>query len=390
MKKKRKIVKKRHSFFRKILAPVGKVIATLYKFKCQKFKIKKGEQYLILANHQTLLDPVLVSMSFNKHLYIVSSDHIFNKSLGSRLLQHALSPIKKKKATTDILFIRNMLEISKAGGNILMFPEGNRAWADFQFYIDPAVCKLVRMLNLPVILYNLNGGYGVEPRWSDKKRKGKFYGSIKRVISTEEISEMTNEQLCDCIINGLRVIDSEAGEKYKSKNRAEYRERAVFVCPNCKSEGELKSSGNHITCNSCGLKVEYTEDLLLKSEDKKFKFNKLIDWYDFQREYIKSYKITPLEIIFKDDDVKIIDKTTEKRKLLDVGEMILTDKFFTVGKIKIDIDDISSYSVIGGRKIIVNTQQKSYFIVGNERFNPIKYVLMMNKLSNKINDKYYA
>ena len=387
--KKRKIVKKRHAVYFYLARFIAKIAAKKHNFKYEKFKIKKGEQYFILSNHQTQLDPLLFCLSFNKPLYIVASDHIFNKTIPSKMMQHCFGPIKKKKATVDISFIADCLSVAKQGGSIAIYPEGNRAWADFQFYIDKAIIKLIRKLKMPVLLYNLTGGYGVNPRWGNGLRKGKFFGKVTRVISLEDMSAMTDDELFNAIKDGIKVIDSDSKEKYVSKHRAEYLESELFVCPVCKGVSTLKSHVHSITCEKCGLTVEYTEDLLLKSNEPKFTFNKLVDWYKFQLDFLKDLEIKENEVIYKDENIKFIDKTKLRRKNMGKGELQLTSETITLGKIEIAVKDVISISPVGGTKLIINTNDKSYLIEGHERFNPLKYVLTFNKLLD-LKEKYYG
>ncbi len=388
---KKKIVKKKHTFYFKFLKPVGKYFALTHGFKYQKFKMEKGQNYLIMSNHQTMLDPALMAMSFNRPLYIVASDHIFNKSLPSKLMQRCFGPIKKKKATADISFIVDCVSAAKSGGNVLIYPEGNRAWADFQFYIDRSIVKLVRMLKLPLMLYNLKGGYGVNPRWGNGLRKGEFKGVINKIYTVEQLKSMTDDELYAEIVNDLRVIDSESGNSYKSKVRAEYLERELFVCPICKKESMLVSKGEKVICKNCGLEVEYTEDLKLKSNNKEFSFTKLVDWYKFQLEYIKGYKIpTDSSTIFADENVRFVDKTTERNKKIGKGNVSLNKDAFILGKKQIDVSSIISLTAVGGTKLIVNTKTSSIMIKGHERFNPLKYVLIFNLLRPDLNEKYYG
>ncbi len=388
--KNKKIIKKRHTAYFKLAKPIGKFYAIKHNFKYEKFKMKKGKGYLIMSNHQTLLDPMLMAMSFNRPLYIVASDHIFNKSIPSRAMQHCFGPIKKKKATSDISFIVDCVSVAKKGGNVLIYPEGNRQWADFLFNIDRAIVKLVRMLKLPLMLYNLNGGYGVNPRWGNGLRKGEFTGTIKKVYTVEEIKEMSDDELYKTIVDGLRVIDSERGKTYKSKVRAEYLERELFVCPICKKEHTLVSKGEFVTCNSCGLKVEYTEDLKLKSDNKDFKFTLLVDWYRFQLDYIKNYELKGDDVIYKDAPVKLIEKTTAVRKILANGELTLTKNELKISDFTIPVKDVTSLTVIGGTKLIVNVGDKSVMVKGHERFNPLKYILIFNVIRPDLKEKYYG
>ncbi len=395
MNKNKKYIKKRHRLCFKLARPIAWIIAKKYGLKYKKFPLKKGESYFILGNHQTALDPVFVCLSFDTPVYIVASDTLFNSSLPSKMLRYCFAPIKKRKGGADIECIRNCMKVAKEGGSVALFPEGNRAWADFQIYIDPAVCKLIRLLKLPVALYDFRGGYGVSPRWSAELRKGPFTGEVAEVLTTDMIDAMNDDELYRKILSVLRVIDSESGNLYKAKARAEYLERELFICPKCGGVSTLSSEGHFINCKRCGLSVEYRENLTLASADKEFKFSRLVEWYAFQLEKIKTFSIYKGKsdfVLYSDENVKIYDKTYNKNILLCKGRMTLDGVFLKVGAMRIALDDIEGASVVGGGKLLINTiSDKSYKICGEKRLNVLKYILTFNVLKEKpLEDKYYG
>ncbi len=394
MKKNNKYVKKRHKFYFSVARPIAWILAKKYHYTTKPKKMKKGEQYLILANHQGFLDPVFLALSFKAPVYMMATDSMFTTKWYSRLMMHCFAPIKKRKGIADISCIRTAMQIAKEGGNVALFPEANRAWCDFQFYIDKSICKLVRMLNLPVILFNFQGGYGVNPRWSSNIRKGSHKGVIREILTLEQIDSMTNDQLYNYIVEKLKVIDSDSGQLYKSDKKAEYLERQLFVCPECHSVSTLVSSGNTIHCTHCNLQVNYGENLLLTSENKNFHFKKVVDWYKFQQEFVKNYQVEPNKVIVQDENVELYDKTTENRILCATGKMSLDSQKIQIDNFSIDLKDITSATAINGTRMILNTEEKSYYVIGNERFNGIKYLLFFNILCPQISkhggDKYYG
>jgi DNA-directed RNA polymerase subunit RPC12/RpoP len=184
---------------------------------------------------------------------------------------------------------------------------------------------------------------------------------------------------------------AEDGGEGLGKVSAEYLERELFVCPICKKEHALVSKGNYLTCTACGLKVEYTEDLKLKSDNKAFTFAKLVDWYKFQLDYIKNYELKEgEEVIYQDEPIVAIDKTTAVRKVLARGKLTLTKTSLTIGDLNVLVNDITSLSVIGGTKLAVNIGDKSIMLKGHARFNPLKYILIFNILKPDLKEKYYT
>ncbi len=392
-KNKNTYVKRRHRFFFAAVRPIAYMIAWKYHFRAKKLKLKKGEQYLILSNHQGVLDPVLVALSFKMPVYFVTSDTVFTDKWYSKLLRYTLAPIKKRKSETDINCVRTMRQIVKEGGSICMFPEANRCWCDFQFHIDKSICKMIRMLKMPVVLYNLHGLYGVNPRWSGVVRKGKSCGFPNKVLTWEEICDMSDDELYREVVQNLKVIDSDSGQKFRSPKRAEDLERLLFVCPECGKFSTLHSKGTKISCSACEFEAEYGEDLHLHYPDRK-ETNKVVDLYKKQLDAVRNYEITPSQTIFRDQNVQLWDQSTMEHVLLQSGEMFLDDKALRFGETTILLNTVSSATCVGGRKLVVNADGKSFAVVGDKKFNPVKYVLFFNVLCEQIaakgGDEFYA
>ncbi len=386
---KNKEVLRRHKFYTFIVKIAAILIGKIgYGFKLpKKYKIGKDENVFVISNHQANLDPAFVGLAFNKPLYYVATDTITTTGFIYKLIKHALNPIPKKKGASDPQCVRKILKISKEGGSICLFVEGNRSYAEFQYAIEPSIVKLIRKLNIPIILYNIKGGNGVDPRFAVKPRKGSFTGEVKRRIDPSEYALMSDTELLDAIKEGIRVYDSESGCTYRSRRRAEYLERMFFVCPKCYKTQTLVSKGNTIKCSECSMEIEYTEDLKLKPYDKSIKFERMIDWYDFQKKWVKDYEVGD-GIIFDDGEVELYSSIPEKkRKLISTGKMSLTKDELKIGEYIIDVKTITMSSPINGRNIGIETTGGDYLIKGYDRFNPLKYVLMFNRLDTIQNNK---
>ena len=391
---KKTYVKFRHHFFFAALRPVGHILAWKSNFKAKPIKLEKGQNYLILFNHQSFLDSVYISLTIRGPIYSLMSDAYFSQKWYSRLLFYCLAPIKKRKGYADLACIRTMCKIAKEGGTVALAPEGTRQWNDSVFYIDKAIVKLVRLLKLPLLLYNLRGGYGVKPRWSKERRKGKLTGGVREIIPWEEICAMSDDELHQRIVLGLKVIDSESGELYKSDSRAEYLERELFVCPKCGAASTLYSHGNDVRCERCGLTVTYGENLHLTSADPDFKFDKLVDWYEFQQKYVREYDLDSADVICFDNNVRLYDKTEKERVLVGTGRMVLKKDVLSVGNWQVSTSEIYGGCAQDGDKMSFNVGDRSYLAVGHTRFNCIKYLLFFNRvcelIAQKGGDKHYG
>ncbi|MCR5457247.1 MAG: 1-acyl-sn-glycerol-3-phosphate acyltransferase [Clostridiales bacterium] len=380
----------------KILLPIVRFFSFLYTriflgYRCKdKYKIKKGESVLVLSNHQTDEDPICIITAFDKPVYPVATDNIFSGKFLYKLFTYC-SVIPKSKGKPDFRAVMRMIQYLNDGKSVLLFPEGNRYYAEFQYYITPDFPLLLKRTNATIVIFNMHGGSGVSPRFKNKKRHGPFYGNIQYVLSHDQYSHMKDEDILSVITENLRVFDSESGNKYKSSKRAEYIERMLFCCPKCGKFETIYSKGSHFYCNSCNMSAEFGEDLMIHGIDG---INKLIDFWEYQKKAVREMAVVPGKVIFHDENVKLFDsKPFNEKTEICKGELSLTDSVLQCGNQSFDVNKITSASIVSGRNLVFQYNDNDYTLRGGKRFNPIKYIFAFHKLDTEMQrtgiDKYY-
>ena len=84
---------RRHKRFWKIIRAIATpILKTMYKYSCEVYKDLKGP-YLVLANHNTDLDPGLVALSFPQQMYFVASEHVYRAGFASKVLRYVFEQI---------------------------------------------------------------------------------------------------------------------------------------------------------------------------------------------------------------------------------------------------------------------------------------------------------
>ena len=400
MAKRKKWIKPRHRIIQAIAKLVLWPVCKLkYGITIEKFKEQENRPYLILYNHQTAFDQFFMGISFKGPIYYVATEDIFSMGFISSLLRFAVEPIPIKKQTTDVGAVMNCFRVAKEGGTICMAPEGNRTYSGRTEYINPAVAPLARKLKVPIALYKIEGGYGVQPRWSDKTRKGKMRSYVSEVIMPEEISKMTDEELAERINKGLFVDEAKADAVFESEVRAEFMERAVYVCPFC-GLSEFESHGNEAFCKTCGKTVIYGEDKRITGKDFDFPFEFFGQWYDYQNEFVNNLDLAEYEekAIFRDEATireVVIRKNKkmlrEKAKLALYGDRISVDEG-TENEWILPFSELTAVSVLGKNKLNIYCGTVAFQISGSKRFNALKYVNIYYRWKNikegNINGKF--
>ncbi len=380
-KKKNKWIKTRH----KIITALAHLVLTpytrmRYKPKVVPFKERNGRRFLVLYNHQTALDQFLVAMTFKGPVYYVASEDLFSNGFVSKLLRWAVAPIPIKKQANDSLAVMNCIRVAREGGTIAIAPEGNRTFSGTTEYLKPSIVKLAKVLKMPIAIMRIEGGYGVHPRWSDCVRKGKIKTYVSKVIEVEEIKSLSDDELFNLISKELYVDDYSYIGDYIHKDRAEYLERAMYVCPHC-GLSEFESKGDIIKCKNCEVAIKYMPNKKLVGIDKDFPFDTVKKWYDYQCEFVSNLSIDEyFNKPFYTDSSAFFEVELYKRKKLIAKEATLSvyaDKFivkYSDEEKVLDFAKVSAVSVLGRNKLNIYHEDKVYQFKSGERFNALKYV----------------
>lgn len=381
-KKQKKWIRFRHRVVRNIayviLYPYSRI---KYRIHIEKFKEQKNTPYLILLNHQTPFDQFFVGMSFKGPIYYLATEDIFSMGWLSSLIRYLVAPIPIKKQTSDVKAVKQCIRVAREGGTICIAPEGNRTYSGRTEYMNDSIASLAKMLKLPIALYRIEGGYGAEPRWSDVVRKGKMRGYVSQVIEPDEYKNMSNEELFGIIEKGLYVDEAVADCEFHHKKRAEYLERAMYVCPFC-GISRFESKNEFCECKNCGAKIEYTPTKEIKGVNCEFPFRFVADWYDYQKDFINKLDVNEyISAPIYHDEADVFEVIINKKKvpfksgaqISLYGNKIVFDEGMS-DETKLSFDEISAVSVLGRNKANIYFGDKVYQLKGDKRFNALKYV----------------
>ncbi len=384
-KNKKKWIRLRHKIVRALAYAVLYPYSVIrYGLKVNKLKEGRDRQYLILYNHQTAFDQFFVGMAFKRVVYYLASEDIFSKGWVSSLLRYLVAPIPIKKQTTDVRAVMNCIQVSREGGSIAIAPEGNRTYSGRLVNINDAIVPLVKKLGLPIVLYRIEGGYGVHPRWSDVVRRGKMRAYASRIIEPEEYSSMTNEELYKVIVEGLAVNDGAFTGTFKHKKNAEYLERAIYYCPEC-GLSTFESHGDIIECKKCNRKIRHLETKELEGVGFDFPYRFVADWYDAQCSFVNSLDpLADTDKLLYTDTASVSEVIVYKKKIKlssDVKIELYSNKM-TIGGSVLSFDDVASLAVLGRNKLNIYYDKKVYQLKGGKRFNALKYVNLFYRYKN--------
>ena len=216
---------------------------------------------LVISNHVTNFDPILVGLSFSgRRAHFVASEHLFRMGFVSKLLTFIFQPIARRKGVSGGDTAMAILRRLREGKTVILFAEGETTWDGKTADIFSATGRLAQMGKCRLITYRLEGGYLTAPRWGKGIRRGKMYGRIVGSYSAEEVKAMGKEVTAVIqrdIFEDADLRQQQAPVAYGKRRLAENLDVVLFKCPACEAYESLTSQGNFLRC-SCGRQWEFT------------------------------------------------------------------------------------------------------------------------------------
>ncbi|MBQ8880201.1 MAG: 1-acyl-sn-glycerol-3-phosphate acyltransferase [Clostridia bacterium] len=383
-------LKPRHAVVKKILVFVLGIYSALrYRIRVKPLGEKNERQYLILFNHQTAFDQFFVGLVFKRPVYYLASEDLFSNGFVSRLIRYLVNPIPIKKQTTDPRAVINCIRVAREGGTIALAPEGNRTFSGQTVNIKPSIAQLAKHLRLPIAFVRIEGGYGVHPRWSDVIRGGGMSAGVSKIIEPDVFSAMSDKELYELICKELWVDEATAYCEHPHKKQAEFLERAIYYCPECKLS-RFESHGDLISCQKCGLTVRHLPSKELVGVNGAFPYRFVAEWYNAQNDYVNS--LYPAKL---DDGVLMEDEVTlsrvilykKKEKISARATARLYRDRITISETDEEIavypfDKVSCGAVLGRNKLNIYIDGEVYQIKGGKRLCALKYLNLLYRYKN--------
>jgi len=308
---------------------------------------------LIVSNHVTNWDPLLLAISFPKrHIHFVASEHLFRMGRLSKLISYLVAPIPRRKGANGAATAMDCVRKMRAGAMVCVFGEGETTWDGRSGKVFPATGTLAKISGATLITYRFEGAYLTAPRWGDSVRKGKMIGHVVNTYPPEQLKAMTPQQIED-IMNADIYEDAWARQrenpvKFRGRNRAKNIETALFMCPECKAVGSLRGEGNSVSC-TCGLKFNLNE---YGTFDAPAPFENMAQWDEWQHAQLKKDDFAHDGRYFSEENVtlaQISDDCTETT--LETGELSIDREMLYVGKRSFPLGEIGDMALVQRRKL---------------------------------------
>ena len=377
---------RRHAVIWKLLRPlVILVVRLLFHFRGERAAFPGPS--LVLSNHNTDWDPLMVGCSFPQQMYFVGSEHILRAGLAGRFIRAALDPIPRQKSGSAADTVMAILRRLKKGYNVCLFPEGNRSWDGAVQPFPPATGKLARTAAAAgawLVTYRLEGAYFANPRWAGTSlRRGAVTGRVVRVYSPEELRAMSPAAINDAIRADIGedayAVQRQKQIPFRGKRLAEHLETLFFLCPRCGGVHTLQSRNDALRCASCGLTVRYLPTGFLSGDAP---WDNIRDWNLWQEGEIRRLcGETGDGPVFTDADMELLRiHPARAAEPLGSGGMALYRDRLELPGVTLPLSALTGVALRGPQDIYFSAGEEHYMVRSSAVRCTVRYLSAVNCL----------
>ena len=268
-------------------------------------KVKPDQDYLkeegpiiVVANHQSYLDPMVTSkLTRGRPGNFVTGEFVFRKEPWGHWFKLG-GAIPKKQFVVDTVAVKAMMKVMKRKGVLFIYPEATRSVDGSTITFDDGVAKMAKKAGAAIYIQHIHGAYLTMPRWGKLLpiRKGKITSEFVRKLPGSKVKEMSAEEIQQFILDGIRYDENdysrECNPVHKGKNLAQGLQNIGYICPKCGKEFTVQWAGKDksdcVCCTSCGNTIRYLPSGLLEPASEADKsFEDLHKWTCWEKEQVE-------------------------------------------------------------------------------------------------------
>lgn len=172
---------------------------------------------LVVCNHQSHLDPVLVGIASPRPLSFLARHTLFFWPLGWLIRSLGAVPIDRSSGRSGI---KATLALLKAGEAVLMFPEGTRSSDGRLQPLQTGFCALARRSGVTIVPASIDGAFGAMPRGSIFPRPKTIRLVFGKPIAPEEYAGLSDAELSEWVAKRMEECATAAAEGQRVRTYA--------------------------------------------------------------------------------------------------------------------------------------------------------------------------
>jgi len=249
--------------------------------------------FLLLCNHNAFFDFKVCNTLLDRDHHEGNSVVAIDGFLNRQWLLRSVGCICKRKFTNDIVLIKQLRHVIKMGNVAVVYPEARYSLCGTTSVLPSSIGKLAKVLGVPLVTLVCHGHHVNSPFWDSSHDRGVIHPEAyyTMLFDKDELAKATVDEINDKIVEAFQYDDFAWQKKnnviINEPNRADGLHRVLYQCPHCLKEYRMNSKGSKVYCEECGTEYELTELGELKCLNNKTKFDKVTDWYEWERANVR-------------------------------------------------------------------------------------------------------
>ena len=194
--------------FLRVVCRIGAVV--IFRIRCEgRQHIPPHGPVLVLSNHQSHLDPVLVGLACDRRLNYLARETLF-RFAPFRWLINSLDAIPIDREGVGLAGLKETLKRLKRDEMVLIFPEGTRSEDGEVAALKPGFCALAKRAKAPLLPVAIDGAWHSWPKHELLPRRTVIHVQFGRPIRPEEITAFTDRELVEEVERRIRQCHKQA------------------------------------------------------------------------------------------------------------------------------------------------------------------------------------
>lgn len=156
---------------------------------------------LLVANHQSHLDPVLVGIAAPRRLKYLARHGLFFWPFSWWIQALGAVPIDRERGAVG--GIRTTLRLLNEREAVLVFPEGSRTFTGQLQPMRPGFCLLARRTGAVIVPVAIRGAFASMPRGTAYPRPRPISLAFLPSLTPAHYERMTDDELTTAVINSI-------------------------------------------------------------------------------------------------------------------------------------------------------------------------------------------
>ena len=172
--------------------------------------VPKSGAFLLISNHQSFLDPILVQAACPRILHSMAKSTQFGSPMFRKLLTQ-LYAFPVRRFEVDPQAVRQILRRLQQGNGVAVYIEGERSW-DGQLQTPRfGTVRVALKAGVPIIPVRIDGAYDAWPRWDRKIKRHEVRIEFRPPLHLPRLETRTEREprvadAADRIMDALRPL----------------------------------------------------------------------------------------------------------------------------------------------------------------------------------------